>query len=147
MLDRLAPRPGARQKRKRVARGPGSGLQKTAGRGGKGQGKNSRGNETPYYFEGGQMPLVRRLPKRGFTNVHRDAFEVVNLRDLAAFGEGAEVDVAALAARGLVKRADSRVKLLGDGEAPARCKVRVHKASEGALAKLEGAGGAVEIVT
>ena len=146
MLDRLAPRPGAQQKRKRAARGPGSGLQKTAGRGGKGQGKNSRGNETPNYFEGGQMPLVRRLPKRGFTNIHRREFEVVNVSDLARFGEGAQIDVAALAARGLVKRASSRVKLLGDGEAPARCTVRVHKASESALGKVQGAGGSVEIV-
>ena len=82
MLDRLAPRPGARQKRKRASRGPGSGLGKTAGRGGKGQGKNSRGSETPFYFEGGQMPLVRRLPKRGFTNVHRISYEIIN--ELAA---------------------------------------------------------------
>jgi large subunit ribosomal protein L15 len=146
MLDRLAPRPGARQKRKRVARGSGTGLQKTAGRGGKGQGKNSRGNETPYYFEGGQMPLVRRLPKRGFTNVHRSAYEVINVRDLAGFSAGAEIDLAALVARGLVKRSATRVKLLGDGDVPQGLRLRVHKASESALAKVQGAGGSVEIV-
>jgi large subunit ribosomal protein L15 len=146
VLDRLAPRPGATQKRKRVARGAGSGLQKTAGRGGKGQGKNSRGNETPYYFEGGQMPLVRRLPKRGFTNIHRDAFEVVNVRDLSGFAAGAQVDLAALAARGLVKRTARRVKLLGDGEAPNGLVLRVHKATESAVAKIQAAGGSVEIV-
>jgi large subunit ribosomal protein L15 len=146
VLDRLAPRPGARQKRKRVARGAGSGLQKTAGRGGKGQGKNSRGNETPFYFEGGQMPLVRRLPKRGFTNIHREECVVVNVRDLAGFAEGAEIDLATLAAKGLVKRAARRLKLLGDGDAPRGLKLRVHKATESAIAKIEGAGGSVEIV-
>jgi large subunit ribosomal protein L15 len=146
MLDRLAPRPGARQKRKRAARGPGSGLQKTAGRGGKGQGKNSRGNETPNYFEGGQMPLVRRLPKRGFTNIHRKAYEVVNVGDLEGFSVGAEIDLAALVARGLVKRSATQVKLLGEGDAPQGLKLRVHKASESALAKVQGAGGSVEIV-
>jgi len=146
MLDRLAPRPGARQKRKRAARGPGSGLQKTAGRGGKGQGKNSRGNETPNYFEGGQMPLVRRLPKRGFTNIHRKTYEVVNVGDLEGFSAGAEIDLAALVARGLVKRSATQVKLLGEGDAPQGLKLRVHKASESALAKVQGAGGSVEIV-
>lgn len=146
MLNRLAPRPGARQKRKRAARGSGSGLQKTAGRGGKGQGKNSRGNETPYYFEGGQMPLVRRLPKRGFTNVHRSAYEVINVGDLTGFGAGTEIDLAALVAKGLVKRSATRVKLLGEGDAPKGLKLRVHKASESALAKVQGAGGSVEIV-
>jgi len=146
MLDRLAPRPGARQKRKRVARGSGSGLQKTAGRGGKGQGKNSRGNETPYYFEGGQMPLVRRLPKRGFTNVHRNAYEIVNLGDLESFGANAEIDLEKLAAKGLVKRSATKVKLLGEGDAPQGAKIRVHKASESAVAKVQGAGGSVELL-
>jgi large subunit ribosomal protein L15 len=146
MLERLAPRPGARQKRKRAARGSGSGLQKTAGRGGKGQGKNSRGNETPNYFEGGQMPLVRRLPKRGFTNIHRKSCEVVNVGDLEGFAAGAEIDLAALIAKGLVKRSATQVKLLGEGDAPPSLKLRVHKASESALAKVQGAGGSVEIV-
>jgi large subunit ribosomal protein L15 len=146
MLNRLAPRPGARQKRKRAARGSGSGLQKTAGRGGKGQGKNSRGNETPNYFEGGQMPLVRRLPKRGFTNIHRSPYEVINLSDLDGFASGAEIDLAALAAKGLVKRSATRVKLLGEGDSPRGLKLRVHKASESAVAKVQGAGGSVEIV-
>jgi len=146
MLDRLAPRPGARQKRKRAARGAGSGLQKTAGRGGKGQGKNSRGNETPNYFEGGQMPLVRRLPKRGFTNIHRKGYEVVNVGDLEGFSAGAEIDLAALVARGLVKRSATQVKLLGEGDAPQGLKLRVHRASESALAKVQSAGGSVEIV-
>ncbi len=146
MLDKLAPRPGARQKRKRAARGSGTGLQKTAGRGGKGQGKNSRGNETPNYFEGGQMPLVRRLPKRGFTNVHRSPYEIINVGDLEGFASGTEIDLAALVAKGLVKRAATRVKLLAEGDAPQGLKLRVHKASESAVAKVQGAGGSVEIL-
>ncbi|MGH7287722.1 MAG: 50S ribosomal protein L15, partial [Myxococcota bacterium] len=103
MLDRLQPRPGARHKKKRVGRGPGTGHQKTSGRGTKGQGKRSPGRETPLYFEGGQMPMTRRLPKRGFTNIHRVPHAVVNVGDLAGFGDGAQIDPAALLARGRVK--------------------------------------------
>ena len=93
MLDRLSPRPGARQKKKRVGRGPGTGLQKTAGRGTKGQGKRSPGRETPLYHEGGQMPMTRRIPKRGFTNIHRVPHAVVNVGDLATFGEWTVAEV------------------------------------------------------
>jgi large subunit ribosomal protein L15 len=146
MLDRLTPRPGARQKKKRVGRGPGTGLQKTSGRGTKGQGKRSPGRETPFQFEGGQMPLTRRIPKRGFTNIHRVPHAIVNVGDLAAFGEGATVDPAALLARGRVKKASLRVKLLGEGDAPARATVRVHAASASAKSKIEAAGGSVEIL-
>lgn len=145
MLDRLSPRPGARHRRKRVGRGPGSGLHKTSGRGVKGQGKRSAGRETPMYFEGGQMPLVRRLPKRGFTNIHRKPVEVVNVGALAAFGEGETVDPQALADRGLV-RGGRPVKLLGDGDAPRTLTVKVHRASAGARRKIEEAGGSVEIL-
>ena len=97
MLDRLSLRPGARHRPKRIGRGPGTGLGKTGGRGMKGQGKRSAGRQTPVWFEGGQMPLVRRLPKRGFANIHRKRVEIVNLRDLARFGDGATIDVAFLA--------------------------------------------------
>ena len=145
MLDRLSPRPGARQKRKRVGRGPGTGQQKTSGRGTKGQGKRSPGRETPLYHEGGQMPITRRTPKRGFTNIHRVPHAIVNVGDLAAFGEGATVDPAALVAKGRVKKA-LRVKLLGEGEAPARATVRVHAASASAKSKIEAAGGSLEIL-
>ena len=145
MLDRLSPRPGARQRRKRVGRGPGSGLHKTSGRGVKGQGKRSAGRETPMYFEGGQMPLVRRLPKRGFTNIHRKPVEVVNVGVLDVFGEGATVDPEALAQRGLV-HGGAPVKLLGDGEAPRGLTVKVHRISGSARRKIEEAGGNVEIV-
>jgi large subunit ribosomal protein L15 len=146
MLDRLKPRPGARHRRKRVGRGPGSGLHKTSGRGVKGQGKRSAGRETPAYFEGGQMPLVRRTPKRGFSPPAREGAAVVNVGALQAFGEGARVDVETLAARGLVPPG-ATVKLLGDGEAPRGLVVRVHRASAGARAKVEQAGGTLEIVT
>jgi large subunit ribosomal protein L15 len=146
MLDRLQPRPGARHRPKRVGRGPGSGLQKTAGRGVKGQGKRSRGRETPAHFEGGQMPMTRRLPKRGFANIHRAPRASVNVGDLGVFGEGATIDPAALVARGRVRREGMRVKLLGVGEAPAKVTVRVHGASASAKAKIEAAGGTVELI-
>jgi large subunit ribosomal protein L15 len=146
MLDRLKPRPGARHARKRVGRGPGSGHGKTAGRGTKGQGKRSPGRETPVYFEGGQMPLVRRLPKRGFAGPGRPEPAIVNVGRLAVFGEGARVDPAALAARGLVRDASGPIKLLGEGDAPRGIEVRVHGASAAARRKIEAAGGRVEIV-
>ena len=144
MLDRLSPRPGARHDKKRVGRGPGSGLGKTSGRGVKGQGKRSSGAPTKLRFEGGQMPMVRRLPKRGFRR-DREVAEVVNLADLAAFGEGATVDAAALRARGLIRGSGAPVKLLADGDAPRNLVVRVDRASAAARAKGEAAGGTVEI--
>ena len=113
MLDRLSPRPGARHRPKRVGRGPGSGIGKTSGRGIKGQGHRSAGREVSTHFEGGQMPLVRRIPKRGFTNIHRKPHEIVNVGALAGFAEGATVDVEALVARGLVRSTRLAVKLLG----------------------------------
>jgi len=144
MLDRLAPRPGSRRRPKRVGRGPGSGLNKTAGRGEKGQGKRSPGREVPLRFEGGQMPITRRLPKRGFHNRFRKVYQLVNVGALAAFGDGASVDPEALAARGLVKRKGGEIKLLGDGDAPNNLNVKVHAASAGARRKIEEAGGSVE---
>jgi large subunit ribosomal protein L15 len=145
MLDRLSPRPGARQRRKRVARGAGASGHKTAGRGTKGQGKRSAGRETSLGFEGGQMPLARRLPKRGFTNIHRKPVSTVNVRDLRRFEDGATVDPATLLACGLVRGAET-VKLLGEGEPGARLTVRVHRASASAIRKIEAAGGSVEII-
>lgn len=143
MLDRLSPRPGARHASKRVGRGPGSGLGKTSGRGVKGQGKRSSGAPTKLRFEGGQMPMVRRLPKRGFRR-DRVVAEVVNLADLSVFGEGATVDAAALRERGLIRGSGAPVKLLADGEAPRNLVVRVDRVSAPARAKLEAAGGRVE---
>jgi large subunit ribosomal protein L15 len=127
-----------------VGRGPGSGLNKTAGRGEKGQGKRSPGREVPFGFEGGQMPLARRLPKRGFHNLFRKTFQVVNLGSLAAFEEGATVDLEALASKGLIARRGGSVKLLGEGEAPKNLTVRVHAASKTARKKIEESGGTVE---
>ena len=146
MLHRLQPRPGARRKPKRVGRGPGSGWNKTAGRGEKGQGKRSSGRETPFHFEGGQMPLMRRLPKRGFHNLFRKEIQIVNIAALSVFGEGGSVDPESLAARGLVSRRGGKVKLLGEGEAPKKLAVAVHRISAGARRKIEEAGGSVELV-
>ncbi len=144
MLDRLQPHPGSRRAPKRVGRGPGSGLNKTSGRGEKGQGKRSPGREVPFGFEGGQMPLARRLPKRGFHNHSRKIFQVVNVGSLAAFGEGATVDLEALASKGLIRRRGGSVKILGEGDAPRNLTVRVHAASATARKKIEDNGGKVE---
>ena len=146
MLDRLAPRPGARQKRKRAARGSGSGLQKTAGRGGKGQGKNSRGNETPNYFEGGQMPLVRRLPKRGFTNIFRTEFAIVNVGQLERFPSGSEITPEVLLAEGVLSNLRDGVKVLGDGALTRNLVVKAHKFSKKALEVIQSAGGRCEVI-
>ena len=146
MLDRLQPRPGATHRGKRVGRGPGSGHRKTSGRGIKGQGKRSPGRETPLYFEGGQMPLTRRLPKRGFHSLFRKVYRIVNLGSLASLAEGASVDVEALEARGLIRHSKEPVKLLAEGESPRRLSIRVHAASAAARRKVEEAGGSVEIV-
>ncbi len=144
MLDRLQPHPGSRRAPKRVGRGPGSGLNKTSGRGEKGQGKRSPGREVPFGFEGGQMPLARRLPKRGFHNRSRKIFQVVNVGSLAGFGEGATVDLEALASKGLIHRRGGSVKILGEGEAPKNLTVRVHAASATARKKIEDNGGKLE---
>lgn len=145
MLDRLQPRPGARKKPIRVGRGHGSGKGKTCGRGVKGQGKRSAGRETPLFYEGGQMPMTRRLPKRGFYH-EKKPVEVINLAALAAFGDGATVDQAALVAKGLIRGAAPTVKLLGEGEAPKNLTVKLQAVSAGAKTKVEAAGGSVEIV-
>lgn len=146
MLDRLRPHPGARRGPKRVGRGPGSGSRKTAGRGHKGQGHRSPGRETSLGFEGGQMPLVRRLPKRGFRSRSHTVHQVVNLGALGPFGDGARVDVEALVRRRLVRADAGPVKLLGDGEAPKNLTVSVHGVSAGARRKIEEAGGSVELI-
>jgi large subunit ribosomal protein L15 len=147
MLEHLEPRPGARHRTKRVGRGPGSGHRKTSGRGIKGQGKRSSGRETPRQFEGGQMPLVRRMPKRGFRSHRTGQPQIVNLSGLAAaFGEGASVDTAALIARGLARKRGGPVKVLGDGDAPRNLTLTVAAVSQTAREKIEAAGGRIEIV-
>jgi large subunit ribosomal protein L15 len=144
MLERLSPRHGSRRPHKRVGRGPGSGTGKTAGRGVKGQGKRSAGRETPFHFEGGQMPLARRLPKRGFHNLFRKTFRIVNVGALSVFGDGATIDAEQLEARGLIKHGKGGVKLLAEGDAPKSLTIKVHKASASARKKIEEAGGKVE---
>ena len=146
MLERLKHRPGAKHRKKRVGRGPGSGMGKTSTRGEKGQGKRSPGRETPFWFEGGQMPLVRRLPKRGFYNAFRKQYRVVNVGALSVFGEGATVDVETLERKGLVRHSRHPVKVLGEGDAPKNLTLKVNGASAGARSKIEQAGGTVEIV-
>jgi large subunit ribosomal protein L15 len=144
-LSSLHPAPGARQPRKRVGRGTGSGLGKTAGRGHKGRKSRSGGNSPPGY-EGGQMPLQRRLPKRGFTNPFRKEFEVVNLESLSRFAAGTVVDPAALAKAGLARKSSKRVKILGKGTIEHALTVKAHGFSESAKAAIEAKGGSVEVL-
>ncbi len=146
MLDRLQLPPGGRRAPKRVGRGPGSGLHKTSGRGMKGQGKRSPGRETALHFEGGQMPLVRRIPKRGFHNRTRKSYQVVNVGALGVFGDGASVDVDVLVGRRLVRKRSGGVKVLGEGDAPKKITLKVHRVSASARRKIEEAGGSVELV-
>ncbi len=141
-LHDLKPRPGAKTRRKRVGRGPGSGRGKTSTRGHKGQ-KARAGSSTRATFEGGQMPYIRRLPKRGFTNYTRVDYCPVNLSSLEAhFEDGASVDVAALVAKGLANGKGSvNVKILGTGELKKKLSVTAHKFSASAQAAIEAAGG------
>ena len=140
-LSKLSPAPGSTQKRKRVGRGPGSGLGKTAGRGNKGQ-KSRAGYSRQAGFEGGQMTLIRRVPKRGFTNIFKKTFAVVNLDRLAEVEE-AEITPDLLVELGLAK-AGLPIKVLGSGEISAAKKVAAHKFSQSARAKIEAAGGSCE---
>lgn len=141
----LSPLEGARKKRKRVGRGPGSGHGKTSCRGHKGQKSRSGGSVRPG-FEGGQMPLQRRLPKRGFTNIFKKHYVLINVRDLEGFAPNADLDTEALREAGLVKKMKDRVKLLGEGEISHPVTIKVHKVSKGAKEKIEAAGGKVEII-
>jgi len=142
-LSRLSPPPGATSARKRVGRGPGSGIGKTSGRGHKGHKARTGGNTRPG-FEGGQMPLQRRVPKRGFRNPFRRVYEIVNLRDLARLTEDV-ITPEVLHAHRLVDLGKGRpVKLLGDGTIRRKVTVRVHAASAAAEAKVRAAGGTVE---
>jgi large subunit ribosomal protein L15 len=143
-LSDLRPASGARRTRKRVGRGIGSGLGKTSGRGYNGQGARSGGGKA-VGFEGGQMPLSQKLPKRGFHNKFKTVYAVVNLGDLAGFEAGSVVDPQALASRGLVGK-NTPVKILGDGEAPKQLSVKAHKFSKSAAEKLVAAGGKIEVL-
>lgn len=140
------PRPdGAHRNRKRVGRGPGSGTGKTAGRGHKGQKARAGHHGIPAWFEGGQMPLQRRLPKRGFKNRSRVTYEVVNVGELARV-DASEITPELLTESRLVDASRGPVKLLGNGEIDRKVTVRVHAASAAARAKIEAAGGSVELL-
>ena len=144
-LHELKPAEGATKNRKRIGRGVGSGWGKTAGRGNKGHNARSGGGVRPG-FEGGQMPLHRRLPKRGFTNVFKKIVAVVNVKDLARFEAGAVVDQAALVRTGLVKGRMDGIKLLGQGDINIALTVQFNAISRSAKAKIEAAGGTVEVI-
>jgi large subunit ribosomal protein L15 len=142
-LHELKPAPKSRKGEKRVGRGVASGWGKTAGRGSKGHKARSGGQTSPG-FEGGQMPLQRRLPKRGFFNLFRKKIAVVNLRDLGGFASGQTVDRAALIRAGVIKGRWDGVKLLGDGEIDRPLEIRLSRVSRSARQKIEAAGGKVE---
>lgn len=139
-LSNLKPKKGARHAKKRVGRGPGSGHGKTASRGEKGQ-KSRSGFSRQMGFEGGQMPLHRRLPKRGFTNIFKKDYAVVNLSDLERFDNGATVDETALRQAGLVKGQNDGIKVLGSGKLSKKLTVSATKFSESARKGIEAAGG------
>ena len=142
-LNNLKPKKGSRHAKKRVGRGPGSGHGKTAGRGEKGQ-KSRSGFSRTLGFEGGQMPLHRRLPKRGFTNIFKKEYAVINLADLERFDNGATVDEAALRAAGMVKGQVDGVKVLGNGKLSKKLTVSATKFSATAKSAIEAAGGTVQ---
>ena len=143
-LNELSPPQGSRKAPRRLGRGVGSGRGKTAGRGTKGYNSRSGGGVRPGY-EGGQMPLHRRLPKRGFANIFRKNIAVINVRDLSRFDKGSVVDEAALVAAGLVKGKKDGIKLLGHGEITHALEVQVNQISKSAREKIEAAGGKVEV--
>lgn len=145
-LNNLKPARGANRKNKRVGRGMGSGHGKTATRGYKGQ-KSRSGTSIRPGFEGGQMPLYRRLPKRGFTNIFRKEYSIVNLDSLAEFKAGAKIDPEALLEKGIVRTLRHDIKVLGNGELKNAITIRAHKFSKAAAEKITKAGGTVEVIT
>jgi large subunit ribosomal protein L15 len=142
-LHDLSPSSGSHRGRKRLGRGPGSGQGKTAGRGQKGQKARTGGKVHPR-FEGGQMPLIRRIPKRGFTNLNRVEYQVVNVRDLERFD--GDVTPAALKDAGLIRSVAKPVKVLGEGELTKKLAVSAHAFSGTARTKIEGAGGSASVL-
>lgn len=142
-LNNLHPTPGSTHKKKRVGRGPGSGLGKTAGRGNKGQ-KSRSGYSSKSGFEGGQMPLQRRLPKRGFTNIFKTKWLEVSLAKLEAnFEAGDEVTPEILHERGLIKKAKHDLVILGNGDITKALKISAHRITKNAKEKIEKAGGTI----
>lgn len=144
-LDELKAPSGANKRIKRVGRGIGSGHGKTSTRGHKGQKARSGGGIRPG-FEGGQMPLQRRLPKRGFTNIFKKEYVIVNVRDLNVFDNGTEVTPELLIEAGLIKSIKDGVKILGDGELERKLVVKAHKVSQQAVDKVTARGGKIEVI-
>lgn len=145
MLHELKPVEGARQYRKRLGRGNGSGLGKTSGRGTKGQNSRSGGG-VRLGFEGGQLPLFQRLPKRGFNNYSRREYAVINVADLNVFENGAEVTPEILIEKNMIKKLESGLKVLGQGELSKKLTVKAHKFSKSASDMIVKAGGTVEVI-
>ena len=144
-LHELTYTEGARKTRKRVGRGHGTGHGKTSGKGHKGQNARSGGGVRPG-FEGGQLPIFKRLPKRGFTNINQKEYAIVNLDTLNRFEDGAEVSAETLLAAGIIKKLHSGVKVLGNGKLERRLTVKVAKASAQAVKQIEELGGQVEVI-
>ncbi|MCT6846999.1 MAG: 50S ribosomal protein L15 [Lactobacillus helsingborgensis] len=144
-LHELHAAEGSRNTRKRVGRGTSSGFGKTSGRGQKGQ-LSRQGGHTRLGFEGGQMPLFRTMPKRGFKNVNRKEYAIINLNDLNKFENNSDVTVASLKEKGLVKKELSGVKLLAKGELKVKLNVKINKVSAAAKKAVEAAGGSVEVI-
>lgn len=146
ILSRLAPPAGARESEKRMGRGTGSGLGKTGGRGQKGQKARSGGNINKLHFQGGQTPMQRRLPKRGFRVPFPIKTVAINVSDLERFDAGSSVDEAALRSARLVQGRGVRIKILGDGELTKKLEISAHGFSKSALAKIEKAGGKAVVI-
>ncbi|HZG55485.1 MULTISPECIES: 50S ribosomal protein L15 [Paenibacillus] len=144
-IHELQPAPGSRQTRKRVGRGVGSGMGKTSTRGHKGQNARSGGGVRPG-FEGGQNPLYRRLPKRGFNNPFRKEYAIVNLEQLNNFADGTEVTPEILINSGIIKNPLAGIKVLGDGELTVKLSVKANKFSKSAVEKITAAGGNAEVI-
>lgn len=144
-LHELRPAKGSTKKRKRVGRGTGSGLGTTAGRGMNGQNSRSGGGVRPG-FEGGQMPLFRRLPKRGFKNFTRKNWTIVNIETLNRFENGTEITPAMLVESGVIKKIEYGVKILGDGELTKKVTVKANRFTQSAISKIEAAGGKAEVI-
>lgn len=144
-LHELQTSPGSRRSRKRVGRGTSSGYGKTAGRGQKGQLARS-GGKTRLGFEGGQMPLFRRMPKRGFNNINRKEYAIINLDDLNQFRAGSEVNARVLLEAGVIKKELSGINLLANGELKKKLTVKVNKVSKAAKEAVEAAGGTIEVI-
>ena len=144
-LEELKPARGSKKKRKRIGRGPGSGHGKTSTKGHKGQ-KARSGGAKPAKFEGGQMPLIRRVPKRGFSNFTRKEYAIINLGELNRFEENIEITPELLTQEGLIKKNMERIKVLGDGEILKPFIIKAHRFSQKALEKISAAGGKAEVI-